>query len=451
MSAPQPERWAVVGGGVLGMLLAHRLAGAGRRVTLFEAMPELGGLASVWQLGEVTWDRHYHVIVPSDSYLRTVLRELDLDDEIRWVQTKVGFSVNGSLHSMSTAWEFLRFPPLTLIEKMRLAATIAVGSRLYSWESLDGVPAERWLRQWSGDGVTNRIWIPLLRSKLGEMYTQTSASFIWGSIRRMYAARQTGSKRETFGYVPGGYAGILDRFQARLLGEGVTIRLQHAARRVDPQPSGEIAVEFANGHRESFDRVVLSMATPIAARLCPALTDEERHRMNGVQYLGIICASVLLRKPLAGYYVTNLTDAGSPFTGVIEMTAIVDRATFGGYSLIYLPKYLSADDPAFALSDEDITRAFIDGLRRVYPSVAADDVVTVKLSREKYVMPIPTLHYSQRRPPMHTSVPGLYLIGSAHITTGTLAINTTFELGEKAISELIAMPTRTAAPAAGRA
>ncbi|MEM9905330.1 MAG: FAD-dependent oxidoreductase, partial [Cyanobacteria bacterium P01_D01_bin.44] len=46
------ERWAIVGGGMLGMTLAHRLAQAGKQVTLFEAAPELGGLASAWQLGE---------------------------------------------------------------------------------------------------------------------------------------------------------------------------------------------------------------------------------------------------------------------------------------------------------------------------------------------------------------------------------------------------------------
>lgn len=437
------ERWAIIGGGVLGMLLAHRAAQAGRQVVLFEAAGELGGLASVWQLGDVTWDRHYHVIVPSDSYLRAVLKELDLDDEIRFVQTKVGFHANGRLHSMSTAWEFLRFPPLSLWEKVRLGATIAVGSKLYTWDELDGVPAERWLRKWSGNGVTDRIWIPLLRSKLGELYTQTSAAFIWGSIRRMYAARQTGAKKETFGYVPGGYARILDRFRAHLIAQGVDIRLSHAATQVSPQPAGDVAVGFANGHRASFDRVILAMATPIAARLCPALSPDERDRMTSVKYLGIVCASVLLRRPLAGYYVTNLTDGGSPFTGVIEMTSIVDRATFGGHTLVYLPKYLSADDPELMWSDEQIAATYVAGLRAVYPSVSAEDVIDVKVSREKYVMAIPTLNYGRRLPPTQTTIPGVHLISSAHITTGTLAVNTTFELGERAIKEVLALPRRS--------
>ena len=68
--------WAVIGGGLLGLTMAHRLTQAGERVTIFEAAPELGGLASAWRLGDVVWDRHYHVIMLSDMSLRALLDEL---------------------------------------------------------------------------------------------------------------------------------------------------------------------------------------------------------------------------------------------------------------------------------------------------------------------------------------------------------------------------------------
>ena len=72
------EHWAVVGGGMLGLALALRLAKAGQAVTLYESAPVLGGLASAWQLGDVEWDRHYHVTLLSDTVLRDMLQELDL-------------------------------------------------------------------------------------------------------------------------------------------------------------------------------------------------------------------------------------------------------------------------------------------------------------------------------------------------------------------------------------
>ena len=104
------ERWAIIGGGFLGMTLALRLAQQGKAVTLVEAAPSLGGLASAWQLGDVVWDRHYHVTLSSDSHLRALLRELGLESEMQWATTRTGFYVDSGLYSLSNT---LRVPQVS--------------------------------------------------------------------------------------------------------------------------------------------------------------------------------------------------------------------------------------------------------------------------------------------------------------------------------------------------
>jgi hypothetical protein len=47
-------------------------------------------------------------------------------------------------------------------------------------------------------------------------------------------------------------------------------------------------------------------------------------------------------------------------------------------------------------------------------------------------MPLPTLGYSKRVPPVDTTVPGLHLVNSAHILNGTLNVNETVQLAERA-------------------
>jgi len=179
MNEKPRERWAVVGGGFLGMTLALRLAQQGKAVTLFESADSLGGLAGAWELGDVVWDRHYHVILNTDSYLRDLLRELGLEDEIQWSTTRIGFYVDSKFYSLSNTLEFLRFPPLSFVEKMRLGATIFYASRIKDWRALEKIPVEAWLERWSGRRVVKKIWLPLLRAKLGENYRETSAAFIW--------------------------------------------------------------------------------------------------------------------------------------------------------------------------------------------------------------------------------------------------------------------------------
>ena len=210
--AQQTERWGIIGGGILGMTLAYRLAQHGKHVTLLEGAPHLGGLASAWTLGEVVWDRHYHVTLLSDTSLRALLAELGLEQDMQWVETRTGFYTDGRLYSMSNTLEFLRFPPLGLLDKLRLGATIFYASRVRNWQKLETIAVTDWLKRWSGRHTCEKIWLPLLRAKLGENYTHASAAFIWAIIARLYAARRTGLKKEMFGFVPGGYATILERF-----------------------------------------------------------------------------------------------------------------------------------------------------------------------------------------------------------------------------------------------
>ena len=438
MSAAPDRRWAVVGGGLLGMTLAHRLAGHGRQVVLVEQADYLGGLAAAWRLGDIVWDRHYHVILLSDRLLRALLAELGLEQEIRWVTTRTGFYTDGRLYSMSDSLEFLRFPPLGLVGKARLAATILYASRIRDPRRLERIAVADWLRRWSGRATFEKIWLPLLRAKLGDAYERTSAAFIWATIARMYAARRTGLKQEMFGYVPGGYARILDVFRQRLLAEGVEIRLGTAAANVAPGPSGGVIVTPASGPPIEADRAVLTLAAPVAARLCLGLADEELRRLARVEYQGIVCASVLLAKPLAGYYVTNITDSWVPFTAVIEMSALADRDQFGGRTLVYLPKYVGPDDPLFAVPDRELEERFCGALLRMYPSLSRGDVLAFRVSRERHVYALPTLSYSTHYPPKRTSLPGIHLLNSAHIVNGTLNVNETIRLAEEALPELLA-------------
>jgi protoporphyrinogen oxidase len=434
MALDPPKRWAIVGGGILGMALAHRLARRGARVTLIESGDCLGGLASPWEVGGHTWDRHYHVTLLSDRHLRGLLTELGLENDLVWGTTRTGFYTDGRLHSLSNALEFLRFPPLGLWDKLRLAATLWYGSRLRDGRRLERTPVADWLTRLSGRRTFEKIWRPLLRAKLGDDYPHASAAFIWAIIARLYAARRTGLKKEMFGYVRGGYARVLGRFAEALRDEGVDIRLSLPVERVEGG-GGRVRLAFP-GREEAFDRAVLTAPAPVVSRLCPGLSDDEHGRLNGIRYQGVLCASVLLRRPLAGYYVTNITESWVPFTAVIEMTALVDRSHFGGHALVYLPKYLPAADPTFDEPDAAVEARFLAALGRMYADFDRRDVLAFRVSRARLVLPVSTLNYSERLPPMVTSLPGVHVVNSAHIVNGTLNVNETLQLAERAADVL---------------
>jgi len=441
----------VVGGGVVGMTFALRLRECGHRVTLLEGAPAVGGLAASMTLGSHPCDRFYHVVLPADTRLQALLAEVGAADRLRWRATRTGFYVDGRLLSLSSALDFARFPPLRPVDKARLALTVLRAARLRDWRALEAVPVADWLRRHSGRRTFERIWLPLLRSKLGENYRVTSASFIWATIARLYGARSAGAKRERFGWLDGGYAAVLDRFAAHLAARGVAVRCGARAAEVRQLPEGGAAVRLATGERLAFDAVALTLPTGRIADVTPQLGDAERARLRGVTYQGIVCAAALLRRPLADYYVTNITDDWVPFTAVVEMTALADPARFGGRALVYLPRYLAQDDPMWAEDDASVERRFVAALARMYPAFRPDDVVEFRVSRAREVLALTTLHYSERwLPPVATSLPDVFVVTSAQIAAGTLNVNESVgvaEAGAAAVAARLAAGRPSAAPA----
>lgn len=456
---------AVVGSGFLGLTLALRLAQAGARVTVFESAPEIGGLASAWRIGDVVWDKHYHVTLLSDAFTRAVVAEIGLGDEFEWRETRTGFYTDGKLVSMSNSLEFLKFPPLDLISKFRLGATIFRASRVKDWKALEKISVEDWLTKLSGKKTFEKMWKPLLKAKLGGAYKETSAAFIWATIQRMYAARNSGLKKEMFGYVRGGYARVLERFGEVLKEKGVEIRLDCKVETIEKLEGGTVKVFTANDAIEKraaefnkedrknfflnlyktsvnaapqteavdssseFDAVILTCPSSVAAKICPQLSDGEKAKHENIKYQGIVCASVLTKNSLSPFYVTNITD-DAPFTGVIEMSALVDKKEFGGNALVYLPKYVAPDDELFEKSDAEIEDVFLSALEKMYPHFKRDDVSAFKISRVRQVFPIPTLNYSANLPTVKTSLENVFIINSAQITNGTLNVNETIQSAE---------------------
>ena len=432
------KKWAVIGGGMLGLATAWRLMQRGQSVTVFDAGSSVGGLTSAWRIGDVTWDRFYHVTLLSDIYLRGLLKELDLERNIDWVQTRTGFYSGGKLHSLSSSLDFLRFPMLSLYEKFRLGGTIFFGSKLRDWKALEKIPVETWLTRWSGKSTFEKIWQPLLKCKLGDAYQRTNAAFIWAYIQRMYAARRSGMKREMFGYVIGGYDKTLSAFATYLVDHGVELRSNSKVTKITHLPAASgwhIGYESADGAlTDSFDRVVTTVPSPSILETVDGLSENEVRQLSRTEYLGVVCTSLLLSKPLGGYYVTNITDPGIPLTGVIEMGSILKPERLAGHYLVYLPKYVLANDPAMDESPDAIHERCLATLERMYPNFNRTDVHAIQTAKARYVMALPTLDYSEQRCPVIAQQPGLYLLNSARIVDGTLNVNEILRLVDMELS-----------------
>jgi len=434
----EQRSWGIIGGGILGMTLALRLKTAGYNVTIFESASKAGGLTSSWNMDGVIWDRFYHVILMSDLNTRKILKEIGLEDDINWVETKTGFYSGGKLYSMSNILEFFKFPPINLVDKFRLGLTIFVASKINNWKKLEKVYVADWLTRWSGKQVFEKIWLPLLKAKLGENYKNTSAAFIWSTIQRMYAARKSGLKKEMFGYISGGYNVINNKFARHLIQMGVAFKLNSDVSLVKPLENGKVGINIGDVEYE-FDHVISTLSPSQSVKIAESLPEIEKENHRNVKYLGVICPSVLLKKAISPYYVTNITDEGTPFTGIIEMTALIDKEKeLKGRNLVYLPKYVNPDDALFESSDAEIRKIFLGALLNMYPQLSETDVLYFSVAKARIVFALPTIGYSGKLPGIQTSMNNFFIVNSAQIINGTLNVNETIQVAEIKLKLILA-------------
>jgi len=432
----EQKTWGIIGAGMLGMTLALRLSQKGYKVTIYESAEKVGGLTSSWEMDGVVWDKFYHVILMSDLNTRKILKEIGLEKDLNWVETKTGFYSDGKLYSMSNLVEFFKFPPINLVDKFRLGVTIFAASKIKNWQDLEEVSVSDWLIKWSGKRVFEKIWLPLLKAKLGDNYKNTSAAFIWATIQRMYAARKSGLKKEMFGYVSGGYEKINNRFAAYLLKNGVEIKYNSKVKAVKKHLSGKLEIET---EEESgfFDKVISSLSSKESVKIAESLTDTEKKQHHDIKYLGVICPSVLLKKSISPFYVTNITDSWPPFTGIIEMTALIDKIETKGKHLVYLPRYVNPEDQLFEKNENQLKAFFLNPLFKMYPNLSEDDVHFWGVSKARIVFALPTISYSKKVPAVTTSLENYYIINSAQIINGTLNVNETIQIAETKLKEIL--------------
>jgi protoporphyrinogen oxidase len=427
----------VIGGGMMGIDIARRLRREGYEVSIIEGSPVIGGLTTPSSFGGYTWDKFYHVILPDDVFTIGMIKELGLENELRWNETKTGFFINDHYHSMSDLVEFLKFPVLNIIDKFRLGLTILAGSYIRNYERLETIPVTVWLRRWSGKKTFNKIWLPLLKAKLGDDYKLTSAAFICATIKRLYGARKKGSKKEVFGFVNGGYERILGKMKEKLISENIHTVTNFKVASVKQNPDMDLVVTSGDGQELVFNYVITSLPSYITATVCHDLSDTERERLKSIKYLGVVCVSLLLNKELSPYYVTNITDDRIPLTGVIEMTALVGTSFFGGNSLVYLPKYVNSEDPMLILSDLSLQESFIKSLRLIHPALKDEEIISCQVAKAKYVIALPEMGYSSNLPSYKTSVSNLFVINSSFITDGTLNVNETLKVADTYLTKVL--------------
>jgi len=211
-------RIGIIGGGYAGLTAAYELQKKGYAITVLEKYDAWGGQAATLPLLGTRIEHFYHHLFGSDAHILGLMDELGLSDQLRWIESKVGWFYEGRISDFVTPMDLIRFRPLNLFNRIKLGLMYLYLQRVNDWQRLETITAHDWIIKNMGQEIYDKVWGPLLRGKFGEMANQVSMTWLWGKIKVRGSSRQGATATEKLAYPMGSFEiitqALVDRLQA---------------------------------------------------------------------------------------------------------------------------------------------------------------------------------------------------------------------------------------------
>lgn len=425
-------RFAILGGGALGLTLALRLAQAGRSVSLFEQGRLPGGLAAGFDIGGGVWlEKFYHHLFRSDRTIVGLVNELGLSGKLEWRRPITATLRGGRVYSLDSPASLLRFSPLAFHDRLRMGACLAFLRTLPNASVLEGRPAEQWIRRYMGKKAHEVVWGPLLEGKFGAAASEIALPWFWARVH---------DRTAQLGYLRGGFQQLYDALAEMITAAGGTIHLGSTVETVDTKAGG-FTVRYQKGEgakSEDFERVVSTLPTRTTCRIVPGLPDAYRRQYEWGRSYGAHCLVLALKRPLVpGVYWLNINDPGFPFMALIQHTEFRDAREYGDRHLVYLGNYRRMDDELLTMPLGGVLEHFTPGIRKINPDFNDSWITQAWSFAAPFAQPIVTTDYREHIPPFDTPIAGLFVGNMFQVYPHDRGQNYSVQLAEDLARHLI--------------
>ncbi|MCQ1539348.1 NAD(P)/FAD-dependent oxidoreductase [Methanocalculus taiwanensis] len=374
----------VIGGGLAGLTAALRLSES-HEVTILERGEVAGGCLSSYNLPAYAIESLYHHCFSGDDRLFSLLEECDLLSDLEWLKGSTGYLVNQRIYPLTTPLQILRYPLLTLFEKIRLGLFV-LGSRSADPEVLDSVTAKDYCIERLGDRIYSSFFEPLLSSKFGERKDEVSAAWL---VSRISIRSDRGPGGERLGYLKGGYIRLINALLSKLTATGCRIEMGHPVVSAYPDDGGWVV----DGTR--YDCIISTLSPQETARICSV-------PLKPLPYQGAACLTLGTPiDPTNGIYWVNMGDP-APYGAVITHTNLVPSDRYGEH-IVYIASYFSDSPP------ENCENVFLSDFCTRF-GLQREQILWHHLRIEPNAGPVYVTGYKTMMPEPNP-VPGLFIAG----------------------------------------
>ena len=425
------SRVVVVGAGAMGLAAAYWAARAGHEVQVLEAAPDPGGMAGHFEFEGTSIERFYHFICHTDYPTFDLLKELGIEDALRWRTTSMGLFSEGVLHDWGNPVALLRYPSLSLVQRLRYGLFAFVCVQRKSWPALEHESAKDWISRWCGTQVYKQLWKPLFDHKFYEYADNVSAAWIWTRIHRIGKSRKSLFEEE-LGYLEGGSITLVNALMAEIEKHNGVVRLGVPVMQITAENGHVTGVQTAAGHVPA-DAVICTVPTPLLNGMIPDLPEEWKERFGSIHNIGVICVIFRLKRSVTPHFWVNISEPEIEIPGIIEFTNLRE---IGGDSIVYVPYYMPVTNAKFSWADEQLLAEAFDCLQRVNPGLTGDDIIATKVARLRYGQPVCEPGFAAKIPPTQTPIEGLQIADTCYYYPEDRGIAESVRIGQRMAAEI---------------
>ncbi|MEP3477402.1 MAG: NAD(P)/FAD-dependent oxidoreductase [Hyphomicrobiales bacterium] len=424
------KRVGIVGAGAMGLAAAYHALKEGHEVEVFEADTVPGGMAAHFDFGGLSIERFYHFVCKSDEPTFALLDELNIGNKMLWVDTKMGYYIDGKLYRWGDPIALLKFPLMSLSQKFRYGLAAYRQTKQKNFDHLENMNAKDWIVRDFGKKTYDLMWKRLLELKFFEYTDNISAAWIATRVKRIGNSRKS-MLQETLGFIEGGSQTLIDALVKEIKAKGGQIHLGQKVTEITSQ-NGKINGIRVGDHNRSFDHIISTAPIPLISKIVPGLHKAEKEAYDAINNVGCVCVIVKLKQKITDNFWLNINDKRIDVPGIIEFSNLrpIDN------HIVYVPYYMPTTHHKFSKSDDYFETEVRQYLKFIKPSLTDDDFIEIKIGRLKYSQPVCEPGFANKLPPIQTTIEGLQIADTCYYYPEDRGISESVKLGKQMVEAI---------------
>lgn len=415
----------IIGAGFTGLSAGYYLTKTGHEVTIFDRDNLPGGLAIGFKEKNWEWtlEKHYHHWFTNDDPILNLAKELNYKVFISRPKTSV--YVDREIYQLDSPLAVLKFPRLSSIDLIRMAAILALMRYNPFWKPLEKIRAVDFLPKAMGKKAYKKLWEPLFVNKFGNRMKDISLVWFWARVHK---------RTPSLAYPMGGFLEFAQKLTDKIKKQKGKFFFNTEVVNIKSNKEVEITIKGKDSKikRLQFDKALVTLPSFFFLKLTDKLPEDYRKRLSKLEGFGAINVVMRLDQKFLkdGTYWLNICDKSSPVMAIVEHTNFMDNKYYNNEHIIYVANYFQPNHPYFKLSDDELLKKYHPYLKKIN-SEYAKHLIGFTVFRTPFAQPLIPMNYSKIIPPVSTPLKNVFLSNIQQVYPWDRGTNYSVEQGKK--------------------